>query len=141
MPSDGILRVWSITGSKCCASHLFSFPDWYFLSFSFWIFISLFLFFLWIHVKFSQVLSDFFCFLFLYIQYVRMDAKFYHNNFNHDRKKVCLHWRLHCKMWVHQRVFIFKQVILYVSHSWRYPAAWADSSYRLVSCSGSFRLL
>ena len=140
LPSDGILRVWNVTGSKHSASHLFSLPDGYFPSFSFWI--SLILFFFWSHVKLPQVLpSEFFwfvsfCFVLLYMEYVRMDAKFYQ-----DRKKAYLHWRLYCKVWGHWRVFVFKQVILYWNRSWRYPAAWACSPHCLVSCPVSFWLL
>lgn len=109
-----VFWVWNITGSKHGASHLFGFPDWYFLSFSFGIFISLSLFFLWIHITLSWVLSDFFCFVLC--RDVRMDTKFYLNNFSHSikkKKKAYLHWRLYCEVLVHWTVIISKQVILH----------------------------
>lgn len=47
------------------------------------------------------------CFVLLYI--LRMDAKFYHENFSHNRKTAHLHWTLYCKVCIHQRVFLLNK--------------------------------
>lgn len=69
LASEGILSLkQDPNGPKHNAFYLSSFPDWYFISFSFWIFIILSLFFLWIHITLSQVLSDLFWFVLFYIK-------------------------------------------------------------------------
>lgn len=63
---------------------------------------------------------------------VSADTKFYLNN-SIKKKKNLPYWRLYCRVLVHWRVFIFKQLILYLSHSWKYPTARAHCSHGLVS--------
>lgn len=96
---------------------------------------SSFFFFLWIHITLPRVPSDLFWFVLFYLKMWGWTPNFISITLviAFKKRKAYLHWRLYYKVLVQWRVFVFKQLILYLNHSWKYPAAWAHCSCCLVS--------